>query len=200
MTELLLASDRFFSQPLETIALIVGGGAVAYALLVWLIRRRFRSAVVALLFVVGVVYGYYRVFRYVMGNLGRHLPTVTLLAHATDPPGALGPLGAVRDVEFWLYHPSFREQHAGNHESKVMIGEMAGPTSNDQYSASWTCKSPYTPPRDGDHGGGDGTRTYTLPKDGRPYMIQAHGLDDEWRAKPGKPGFSERITVALACD
>ena len=215
VTELLLASDRFFSQPLESILMVVGGVAVGYALLVWLLRRRFRSGVVALLFVLVAAYGYYRVFRFVMGNLGRHLPTVTLLtpqegdrvgptvtllAHATDAPGALGPIAAVRDVEFWLYHPSFGEQHAGNHESKVFLGEMAGPTANDQYSASWTCKTPYTPPRDGDHGGGDGTRTYTLPMDGRPYSIQAHGLDDEWRAKPGRPGFSERVTVTLSCE
>ncbi len=216
MTELLLASDRFFSQPIETILLIVGGAALLFAALVGMLSRRLGPVVVALLFVVGSAYGYYRVFRFVMGNLGRHLPTVTLLApqegdrvgpvikllaHATDAPGAFGPIAAVRTVEFWLYHPSFHEQHAGNHESKVFLGEMAGPTANDQYSASWTCARRFTPRRDGDHGGGDGTRAYVLPKDGRPYSIQAHGLDDEWRAKPGKPGFSERVTITLeSCD
>jgi hypothetical protein len=100
-------------------------------------------------------------------------------------------------IEFWLYHPSFHEQHPGNEESKVFIGQVPGPTADDQYATSWTCANPYTPPRDGDHHGGDGTRTYTLPTDGRPYMIQSHGLDDEWRAKPGAPGRSERVQVVF---
>jgi hypothetical protein len=213
VTDILIASDRFFSMPRESLFLDVAAAALAFSAVVWLLSgRRLRVATLAVILVVGGVYGYYRVFRVVMGRLGRHLPTVTLLepragdnlgsvvtlrAHAIDSPGALGPVPAVRMVEFWLYHPSFHEQHAGNHESKVFLGQVPGPTADDQYATSWTCTNPYTPPRDGDHTGGDGTRTYVLPNDGRPYSIQAHGLDDEWRAKGGKPGFSERVEVVF---
>lgn len=212
MTRILIASDRFFSLPAPWIAAIWAGAAAVVFLLV---KRsgRGRSATAALAIVALLsagAFGYYKVFRRVMGTLGRHLPDVTLLepkagetlgnpvvlaAHATDEPGALGPIGAVRSIEFWLYHPSFAEQHAGNHESKVLLAEVAGPTNDDRYAATWRCQNPYTPARDGDHGGGDGTRAYVLPEDGRPYLVQAHGLDDEWRAKPGHPGFSERVTV-----
>ncbi len=217
MTELLLASDRFFAQPLESIATTVGLAALAFVAFAWLVSgRRLRVAAVAAIFVVACAYGYYRVFRFVVARLGHNLPTVTLLAplagnrvgpvvtllaHATDTPGAFGPVPAVRMIEFWLYHPSFAEQHSGNHESKVFLGQVPGPTGDDQYSTSWTCVNPYTPPRDGDHSGGDGTREYTLPRDSRPYSIQAHGLDDEWVAKPGRPGRSERVMVAFEpCD
>lgn len=213
MTDLLLAADRFFAQPLESIAGTVGLAALAFAAVAWLVSgRRLRVAAFAAIFVVASAYGSYRVFRFVVGRLGHNLPTVTLLAplagdrvgpvvnllaHATDTPGAYGPVPAVRMVEFWLYHPSFAEQHPGNHESKVFLGQVPGPTANDQYTTTWTCVNPYTPPRDGDHSGGDGTRKYILPKDGRPYSIQAHGLDDEWYAKPGRPGRSERVIVAF---
>jgi len=214
VTDFLLLSDRFFSpQYGESRLLIIAGATLVVALIAWLIRgRRLGPAVLAALFVLTGFYGYFRVFRFVVGRLGHHLPTVTLLAptaseklgnvislraHAIDTPGAFGPVPAVRMVEFWLYHPSFSEQHAGNHESKIFLGQVPGPTADDQYATSWTCANPYTPPRDGDHSGGDGTRAYTLPNDGRPYMIQAHGLDDEWRAKPGPPGRSERVVVAF---
>ena len=217
MTELLLASDRFFAQPRESLATAVGLATLALAVLAWLISgRRLRVAVVVAIFALACVYGYYRVFRFVVGRLGHNLPTVTLLAplvgdrvgpfvtllaHATDTPGAFGPVPAVRMIEFWLYHPSCAEQHPGNRESKVFLGQVPGPTENDQYSTSWTCVNPYTPLRDGDHSGGDGTREYTLPKDSHPYSIQAHGLDDEWVAKPGRPGKSERVIVAFEpCD
>lgn len=213
MTELLLLSDRFFSQAREPRALIIGATALGFGLLAWLASgRKLRAAALAALIVLAGFYGYFRLFRFAMGHLGRNLPTVTLLApeageklgavvtlraHAIDSPGALGPVPAVRMIEFWLYHPSFVEQHPGNEESKVFLAQVPGPTADDQYAATWTCKNPYTPPRDGDHHGGDGTRTYVLPSDGRPYAIQAHGLDDEWRAKPGPPGRSEKVLVAF---
>jgi hypothetical protein len=217
VTELLLTSDQFFAQPPECIATRVGLAALALAVIAWLISgRRLQVAAVAAIFVLACAYGYYRVFRFVVARLGHNLPTVTLLAplagdrvgpvlsllaHATDTPGAFGPVPAVRMIEFWLYHPSFAEQHPGNLESKVFLGQVPGPTADDQYAASWTCVNPYTPPRDGDHSGGDGTREYKLPKDSRPYSIQAHGLDDEWIAKPGRPGKSERAIVAFEpCD
>jgi len=217
VTRLLILTDRFFSLPASAFVALWALGFVA-ALVAARARRgsfdgrTFTAAALVMVVATSGVYGYYKVFRRVTGMLGRHLPTVTLLApkagdtlghlvelraHATDEPGALGPIAAVRDVEFWLYHPSFVEQHPGNHESKVLLGTVAGPTSDDLYAASWVCSNPYTPPRDGDHGGGDGTRTYVLPNDGRPYAIQAHGLDDEWRAKPGRPGYSERVTVTF---
>ena len=100
-------------------------------------------------------------------RLGRNLPHVSLLepkakavlgrtialrAHATDKPGELGPIAAVRRVEFWLYHPSFIEQHAGNHESKILLGEVDGPSASDEYAITWPCRNPFTPARDGDHG------------------------------------------------
>jgi hypothetical protein len=212
--DLIVASHRFFSMPRESRVLVIGGIAVTFALVAWLVAGRGRSGMRAALVVALAValgfYGYFRVFQFAKARIGLHLPTVTLLspiaddrlgatvnllAHATDTPGALGPIAAVRSIEFWLYHPSFAEQHPGNHESKVILGSVAGPTPNDEYAATWTCVNPYTPPRDGDHSGGDGTRTYVLPNDGRPYSIQAHGLDDEWRAKPGPLGRSELVTV-----
>ena len=193
--------------------MVIAGVTLTVALLAWLVRgRRASVALIAAAFVLFGFYAYWRVFRFAMGRLGHHLPTVTLLApvtgeklgneivlraHAIDAPGALGPVPAVRMIEFWLYHPSFREQHAGNHESKVFLGQVPGPTADDQYATSWTCANPYTPPRDGDHSGGDGTRTYVLPSDGRPYQVQAHGLDDEWHAKHGAPGRSELVQVAF---
>ena len=143
-------------------------------------------------------------------RLGRNLPqiellvpapdavlgnTIALRAHATDQPGELGPIAAVRRVEFWLYHPSFVEQHAGNHESKVLLGQVHGPSPTDEYSLTWTCSNPFTPVRDGDHSGGDGTRTYTLPDDGRPYSVQAHALDDEFLAHPKNPGKSQHVPI-----
>lgn len=216
MTRILILADRFFSLPWSVflvllallLALVV---AVARSRLGAFDRRVLRIAALAVVIAVVGTYGSYKVFRRASGMLGgRNLPKVTLItpkagdtigplvelrAHATDLPGALGPIAAVRDVEFWLYHPSFVEQHAGNRESKVFLGSVSGPTSDDRYETSWTCSNPYTPERDGDHSGGAGTRTYVLPNDGRPYSIQAHGLDDEWRAKPGRPGYSERVTV-----
>lgn len=217
MTTLLILTDRVFSLPTPAL-LSLWAAVVMVALLAararygGLGRRAVKSAGVLVLVVTCAMYGYYKVFRRYTGMLGRHLPTVTLLApkagetignivelraHATDEPGAFGPIAAVRDVEFWLYHPSFVEQHPGNHESKVLLGSVVGPTSGDIYTTSWSCSNPFTPARDGDHGGGDGTRTYVLPTDGRGYQIQAHGLDDEWRAKPGRPGYSERVTVVF---
>lgn len=211
MTDLLIFSDHFFSQSIEQRALIIAASALVVALLACLVsRRKARAAMLAALIVLGGFYGYYRVFRFVVARLGHHLPTVTLLApsegeklgkvvtlraHAVDTPGAFGPVAAVRMIEFWLYHPSFAEQHPGNEESKLFLGQVPGPSADDQYATTWTCVNPYTPPRDGDHSGGDGTRAYTLPNDGRPYSIQAHGLDDEWKAKPRAPGRSERVVV-----
>jgi hypothetical protein len=217
VTRILILADRFFSLPwsafLALLALLLAIVLVlARARVGAFDRRVFRIAALAVVVTVVGTYGSYKVFRRVSGMLGRHLPKVTLLApkagdtlgntvelraHATDLPGALGPIAAVRDVEFWLYHPSFVEQHAGNRESKVFLGSVSGPTPDDRYETSWTCSNPYTPERDGDHSGGAGTRTYVLANDGRPYSIQAHGLDDEWRAKPGRPGYSERVTVTF---
>jgi hypothetical protein len=166
---------------------------------------------VAILAVAGVALLATRVaYTSYLKSLGRNLPkvellvpapdavlgdTISLRAHATDAPGELGPIAAVRRVEFWLYHPSFVEQHAGNHESKVFLGQVKGPTPDDAYAISWTCSNPLTPPRDGDHSGGDGTRTYNLPDDGRPYSVQAHALDDEFLAHPKSPGKSERVPI-----
>jgi hypothetical protein len=218
VTSLLIACDRFFSLP-ASVLVTLWFAAAAAILIVTRLRGRGRTEVLAAM-LIGLMtfgaFGSYKVYRRAMGTLGRHLPNVTLLepaagaalgntialkAHATDEPGALGPVGAVRSIEFWLYHPSFVEQHPGNHESKVLLAQVDGPRDGDEYAASWICSNPYTPARDGDHGGGDGTRTYKLPNDGQPYRIQAHGLDDEWRAKPGRPGFSERVAVEFTpCD
>jgi hypothetical protein len=120
-----------------------------------------------------------------------------LLAHATDRPGRRGPIGAVRRVEFWLYHPSFAEQQTANHESKVLLAQVAGPTADDLYEAEWLCRNPYTPERDGDHSPGHVAHTYVLADDGRPYRVQAHGIDDEWLNEPGVPGKSEAVTIEL---
>lgn len=216
MTPLLVWSDRFFELPAPLLGAIWLAGAALACRLAYRRQggaRGRRAPWVAAGLVVGMTiagFAYYKVFQRVTGKLGRHLPDVTLLAptaeqevgarialraHATDRPGALGPVAAVRSIEFWLYHPSFAEQHPGNRESKVLLGAVDGPRSDDIYETSWTCSNPFTPMRDGDHSGGDGTRTYRLPDDARPYSVQAHGLDDEWRAKPGRPGRSERVTV-----
>jgi hypothetical protein len=218
VTRFLILCDRFFSLPgyvflALAVCLFLGLLAVSCARRGMLDRRALGIAGMAAVIAAVGVYGSYRVFRVYIGMLGgRQLPKVTLLApkagetigttvelraHATDLPGALGPIAAVRDVEFWLYHRSFVEQHAGNRESKVFLGSVSGPTPDDLYATSWTCSNPYTPARDGDHSGGAGTRTYVLPNDGRPYSIQAHGLDDEWRANPGRPGYSARVTVGF---
>src|SRR6185436_15518213 len=75
----------------------------------------------------GAVLGARAAYKTYLKRLGRNLPqvellvpapdaalgdTITLRAHATDQPGELGPIAAVRRVEFWLFHPSFVEQHA----------------------------------------------------------------------------------------
>jgi hypothetical protein len=217
----LVLSDRFFRLPPHCLVAIWIAAAATVFTAVWILRRRLDvvtvlTAGVLVVATTGAAYGYFKLHRRAVWRLGKHLPTVALLepkagqalaatialrAHATDEPGSLGVEPAVRSIEFWLYHPSFGEQHAGNRESKVMLAAVPGPSADDEYEASWTCSNPYTPPRDGDHSGGDGTRTYTLPADGRPYSIQAHGIDDEWRAKPGRPGVSERVTVQFhPCD
>ena len=216
MDTIISATARFLGLPLPARA-----AAIAVAVVVVLVLVRFGVArlneprglvvgAVAVLVLGTGLYGHYRVYRYLLYRLGTHLPTVELLeprdgetlettvrlrAHATDRPGTRGPIAAVRRLEFWLYHPSFAEQHAGNHESKVLLAVVDGPTTDDLYSATWACENPYTPARDGDHGSAPGIRTYDLPQDGRGYSVQAHALDDEWLAKPGMPGKSKRVPI-----
>lgn len=106
--------------------------------------------------------------------------------------------GKIIKVEWWLYHPSFKEQFPANEEGKVLLAETMNPssgTSNDgTWKGSWNVSNKITA-RDGAYSV-PGTRTYTLPQDGRSYKIESHVLDEEWaRTWGGPPGRTAAATV-----
>ncbi len=97
--------------------------------------------------------------------------------------------GNIVKVEWWLYHPSFTEQTPQNGEGKILLYEAMAPSSGTRldgtWTGSWTVVNRMTT-RDGAYDL-PGTRTYTLPDDGRPYAIEAHVLDEEWVRTWGGP-------------
>jgi hypothetical protein len=123
VTRFLIFCDRFFSLPgyvylALSLCLFVAALTVVRARRGAIDGRALRVSALAVVVAAVGTYGAYRLFRVYTGMLGgRHLPEVTLLApkagdtigttielraHATDLPGAFGPIAAVRDVEFWL--------------------------------------------------------------------------------------------------
>ncbi len=97
--------------------------------------------------------------------------------------------GNIYKVEWWLYHPSFKEQTPENSEGKILLYEATAPSSGTRldgtWKGTWTVTGTMTT-RDGAYDL-PGTRTYTLPNDGRQYFIEAHVLDDEWVRTWGGP-------------